>query len=234
MSRDVAIQPAPIARPARRLNQADPKLALILAAETVFAQQGIERASLREVAASAGQRNHHAVQYHFGSRQALVQAVFDHRMIQMEAARGLMLAAAEHDGALNDTRSLVEAIFRPQIDLIDAQGDHSYAAFLSEYLMLYPGSGFGEFGAHPPPQLSRCLALLRQKMAGLSDAAAQRRLIGACFLFLNILITHTRGNDSGAESFTETLDDTIDQIVAALVVPQREQLMAQPKKISLA
>ncbi len=182
----------------------------------MFARQGIERASLREIAASAGQRNHHAVQYHFGSRAALVQAVFDHRMIQMERTREGLLNTAT---APIDTRTLVEAIFLPQIDLIDAQGDHSYAAFLSEYLMLYPGRSFGEFGAHQPPQLARCLTLLRAQMAGLSDVAAQRRLIGACFLFLNILITHTRG-DEQAESFAEALDDTIAQIVAALTVPQ--------------
>jgi AcrR family transcriptional regulator len=200
---------------------ADSKLALILAAETVFARQGIERASLREIAASAGQRNHHAVQYHFGSRQALVQAVFDHRMMQMEETREALLNSAETDGASVDTRTLVEAIFLPQVDLIDAQGDHSYAAFLSEYLMLYPGISFGEFGANQPPQLARCLKLLRRQMVGLSDVAAQRRLIGACYLFLNILITHTRGEDEQAESFSEALDDTIDQVVAALMVPPR-------------
>ncbi len=186
----------------------------------MFARQGIERASLREIAATAGQRNHHAVQYHFGSRAALVQAVFDHRMIQMERTREGLLNSARATGAPIDTRTLVEAIFLPQIDLIDAQGDHSYAAFLSEYLMLYPGRSFGEFGAHQPPQLARCLKLLRAQMAGLSDVAAQRRLIGACFLFLNILITHTRG-DEQAESFAEALEDTIGQIVAALTVAQR-------------
>jgi AcrR family transcriptional regulator len=215
MPRISAVQTEKPARSASRPAQADPKLALILAAETMFARQGIERASLREIAASAGQRNHHAVQYHFGSRAALVQAVFDHRMIQMEHTRETLLNSAK---APIDTRTLVEAIFLPQIDLIDAQGDHSYAAFLSEYLMLYPGRSFGEFGAHQPPQLARCLKLLRAQMAGLSDVAAQRRLIGACYLFLNILITHTRG-DEQAESFAEALDDTIAQIVAALTLP---------------
>lgn len=204
----------------------DPKLALILAAETIFARQGIERASLREIAAHAGQRNHHAVQYHFGSRAALVQAVFDHRMAQMEHHREALLSEAGDAGAPGAMRKVVEAIFLPQIDLIDAQGDHSYAAFLSEYLMLYPGRGFGEFGANLPPQITRCLTLLRVAMADLPEAAAQRRLIGACFLFLNILITHVRGNgrpgdDEREESFARAVEDSIDQIVAALSVPWR-------------
>jgi len=62
-----------------------PKVALILAAELLFARDGIEGASLREIAAQAGQRNHHAVQYHFGSRDTLVQAVFDYRMCSPSA-----------------------------------------------------------------------------------------------------------------------------------------------------
>ena len=117
-----------------------PKVALILAAEVIFARDGIDSASLREIAALAGQRNHHAVQYHFGSRDALIQAVFDYRMEQMEAGRGTMLDAAQAEGKLGDLRTIVNIIFMPQIELIDAYGDHSYAAFLSAYLLRYLAS----------------------------------------------------------------------------------------------
>lgn len=199
--------------------QNDSKLALILAAETAFARDGIDSASLREIAAAAGQRNHHAVQYHFGSRQELVQAVFDYRMEQMEPARAAMLATATAAGKLDDTRTIVEAIFLPQIELIDAYGDHSYAAFLSEYLVRYPSSRYGAFGYQLPPHLVRSLDLLRAKLASLPDAAAQRRLITACFMFLNILATYTRERIDGEEDFAVALKDTINQIVAAIEAP---------------
>ena len=94
----------------RPVRSDDAKTRLILAAEILFAKGGIEGVSLREIAAAAGQRNHHAVQYHFGIRDTLVQAVFDYRMDQMEAARGAMLAAAEASGRLDDTRSIVETM----------------------------------------------------------------------------------------------------------------------------
>ena len=122
------------------------KIALILAGEAIFARDGIEGASLREIAARAGQRNHHAVQYHFGSRDALVQAVFDYRMDQMEPARGVMLSKAEAANLLGDVRTIAEIIFLPQIELIDAFGDHSYAAFLSVYLLRYQARQYGQFG----------------------------------------------------------------------------------------
>jgi AcrR family transcriptional regulator len=204
---------------AKPIPQTDSKLALILAAETVFARDGIDSASLREIAAEAGQRNHHAVQYHFGSREGLVQAVFDYRMEQMEPARSAMLTAARENGQLNDTRTIVEAIFLPQLELIDAYGDHSYAAFLSDYLVRYPSANFGGFGSRLPPHLVQTLDLLRRKMAHLSDAAAQRRLITTCFMFLNILVTHTRGSIDGEEEFKVSLADTVNLIVAAIEAP---------------
>ncbi len=208
-----------IAAPHPLLADDNPKVALILAAEVAFARNGIDGASLRDIAARAGQRNHHAVQYHFGSREALVQAVFDYRMDQMEAARGAMLEAARQAGRIGTTRAVVEAIFLPQIELIDEHGDNSYASFLSEYLQRYQGSRFGEFGERIAPNLGEVLQLLRACMATLPEAAAQRRLISACFMFLNILVIHTRGGNASAESFEAALGDTLDQIVLTLEAP---------------
>lgn len=210
--------PRPSAPLSSHLNQG-PKVALILAAEVLFARDGIEGASLREIASQAGQRNHHAVQYHFGSRDSLVQAVFDYRMNQMEEMRGLMLSQAEAEGKLTDLRTMVEVIFLPQIQLIDAFGDHSYAAFLTAYLQRYQAQQFGQFGDHVAPQLARTLALLRSCLGYLGEAAAQRRLITACFMFLNILVTHTSGNGSAEERFEDAVEDTIGQIVAAFSAP---------------
>ena len=50
---------------------------LIAAAETLFAERGIEGVSLREINAAAGQRNASSIQYHFGNRDGLLAAVID-------------------------------------------------------------------------------------------------------------------------------------------------------------
>jgi AcrR family transcriptional regulator len=73
----------------------DGKERMILIGEVVFADHGIAGASMREIASKAGQKNHYAVQYHFGSREGLVKAIFDYRMQQMEPARQAMLEQAE-------------------------------------------------------------------------------------------------------------------------------------------
>jgi AcrR family transcriptional regulator len=199
----------------------DAKTRLTLAAEALFAKGGIEGVSLREIAAAAGQGNHHAVQYHFGSREALVQAIFDHRMRQMEPRRAEMLAAAETAGRLGDARTLMEIVFLPQLDLPGQRGNHSYAQFLCQYLLRNKGSGFGDFGVALPPHLDRTLKLLRQRLAFLPESIAQRRLVTACFMFLNMLSAYAddRERRPDDESFEAAVDDTLEQIVLATCMP---------------
>ena len=58
-----------------RKDYSDGAWQLMVAAEKLFGQRGIENVSLREIAAAAGHANTSAVQYHFGSKESLVQAV---------------------------------------------------------------------------------------------------------------------------------------------------------------
>ena len=73
------------------------RVALIETAERLFAEQGIEAVSLRDVSRAAGQRNHSAAQYHFGDRAGLVAAVYEHRMRDVNERRQAMLATVAAD-----------------------------------------------------------------------------------------------------------------------------------------
>lgn len=216
---------APIEQPAKSpkaaIEPAEGKSRILAVAERLFADGGINGASLREIATAAGQRNHFAVQYHFGSRDGLVQAIFDHRMQEMEPIRERMLARAEAEGRLACTRALAEIVYLPQLELRDDDGRHSYAGFLSQYLLRTRSRRFGEFSSATPPGLARTLALLRERLAHLPEAAAQRRLVGASFMFVHILVHHgdPDWSDAGAEAFGVAVEDTLDQIVRCLEAP---------------
>ena len=71
------------------------------AAEELFAQHGFAGTSLRQVTSRADV-NIAAVNYHFGSKENLVNEVFRRRMDDMTAARLSQLdrALAEHPGQL--------------------------------------------------------------------------------------------------------------------------------------
>lgn len=201
----------------------DARSQIIAAAEQLFAAGGINGASLREIATAAGQGNHFAVQYHFGSREGLVQAIFEHRMLQMEARRTRMLADAEVTNRLGDVRTLLEIIYLPQLDLQGGDGRHSYAGFLSQYLLRTRSQRFGVFSPATPPSLARTLALLRDRVAHLPEAIAQRRLVSCSLMFVHILIHHSNDewDDNTGENFQSAMDDTLDQIELCMSAPLR-------------
>ncbi|CAN5352715.1 hypothetical protein BH10PSE4_BH10PSE4_27200 [soil metagenome] len=215
--------------PVGDLDSGGVKERLILEGEVLFAEHGINGASLREIAVRAGQRNHNAVQYHFVSREGLVRAIFEYRMLQMEPARGLMLDRAEASGLLTDARTLLDVIMLPQLSLEDAGGKHSYASFLSWYLLQNQSTKFGDFGSVSPPHLARALDLFRARLSYLPSPVAQRRLVNGCLMFLNILVSH-RGPGRLAdldEPFELALEDTMEMIVAGICMPLRtEHLLA--------
>lgn len=70
---------------------------LIRAAEEVFATKGVDGAQLRDIVALAGQGNPSAVQYHFGSRAGLLDAVMAGRQARTEQVLAPLLEDAGDD-----------------------------------------------------------------------------------------------------------------------------------------
>jgi len=213
----------------------DGRTRLILAAEKLFAKEGIASASLRQIATEAGLGNHTAVQYHFGSREGIVKAIVMYRNQQMELEREKMLAVAEARGTEKDIKTLIEIIILPQLSLVDVLGNHSYASFICQYLLKYQSNRFGDFGVELSKNLATTLKLLRERILYLPEHIAQRRLVTACFMFLNILSAYTYERRSNAlESFENALDDTIDQIVVAISMPLHANEHAKLKRSATA
>lgn len=67
---------------------------LLDAAESLFAEHGVDGASMRQIAHKAG-ANLAACHYHFGSKEGLVRAVFQRRLSELNAARLAALSAYE-------------------------------------------------------------------------------------------------------------------------------------------
>ncbi|AJF64355.1 TetR/AcrR family transcriptional regulator [Streptomyces vietnamensis] len=78
---------------------------LIRAAEELFAAQGVDGAQLRDIVKLAGQANPSAVQYHFGSRAGLLDAVMAGRQTRTEQVLAPLL-----DDAGEDLKQLIAAL----------------------------------------------------------------------------------------------------------------------------
>src|SRR5262245_45806607 len=86
---------------------------LILLAERMFAERGIEAVSLRAIGEAAGQRNKTAVQYHFGDRTALVSAIYAYRSEQLDARRAALLATHYELGEPDGSDTLLRILLQP-------------------------------------------------------------------------------------------------------------------------
>lgn len=89
---------------------------IIDVAERLFAQQGFDAVSLRQIAIEAGLSNPFSVQYHFGDRDGLVRAIYASRLPRIDADRAELLHKLEQSGAEIGVAQLVHCICRPFID----------------------------------------------------------------------------------------------------------------------
>jgi AcrR family transcriptional regulator len=115
------------------------RVALIEAAESLFAQFGLEAVSMRQIGAAIGSGNTRVVAYHFGTMDDLIEAIYRYRLPAMDERRRELLHAAETAGQGNDIARLLRIICLPFFEQVDAAGSHSYGRFL--FAMLKKGRG---------------------------------------------------------------------------------------------
>ena len=103
--------------------QAATKAAVFNAAERLFALHGFQNVSVRDITAEAGV-NLASVNYHFGSKDALLFEIFRKRTAELNRERARMLhEAAERCGGKPAVRDILEAYFAPPLRWSDPAND---------------------------------------------------------------------------------------------------------------
>ncbi len=87
---------------------------LLDAAEALFADEGIQATSLRRITEKAG-TNLAAVNYHFRSKEALIEAVFARRLIPINEERLRLLDRVEAAGGNPSLEEALRAFFVPEV-----------------------------------------------------------------------------------------------------------------------
>src|SRR5690606_36372741 len=80
---------------------------------------------------AAGSLNTNVVGYYIGSKEALVEAIYSHRLPAIDARRAELLA--ELDGAEQgqDCKALLKAMWLPLFEQKSANNLHTYARFIA-------------------------------------------------------------------------------------------------------
>ena len=65
---------------------------ILLAAERLIADHGVDGVSMRQIGAAIGSGNNSAVLYHFGSKEKLVEAIFEYRLPRLRERRAELVA----------------------------------------------------------------------------------------------------------------------------------------------
>ena len=155
----------------------DTRLRLILAAERLFAERGIEAVSLREINIAAGQKNSGASHYHFGSKDGLIEAIFLYRHAATSARRREFADHIERDGAAKDVRRLVEALVLPLAEqFTGTAGGSRYVRFLQQVHDEPKSRGFSRFRGKVDEAQIRIERMLRRALEGVPRPLLDLRL----------------------------------------------------------
>ncbi len=138
---------------------------LILAAERLFAESGIDGVSLRQINLAAGQKNSSAAHYHFGSKDTLIMAIYAYRMSRVNERRLAALEHIESENKQTSLRDLIGAIVLPIVEEIEADDSgRNYIRFMAQ-AMGHPQLDLMELWQQENGSgLARAVAWLRQAL----------------------------------------------------------------------
>ncbi|WP_198668621.1 TetR/AcrR family transcriptional regulator [Streptomyces triticisoli] len=200
---------------------------LVDVAERLFAERGIDAVSLRTVGAEAGQRNKSAAQYHFGSRQGLLDAIVAARSAPVDARRAELLAQVRQAAAPPDLRTLVTLLVQPlaeSVEGVEGMGGSSthYLRFLAQAAD-EPSVRAAWRDTYAAPASVRAVNDgIRALLADLPDDDLERRLEWCAVVTVRLLAEHERrhhAGESGPGALARTVRELVEMQVALLRCP---------------
>src|SRR5258707_4297995 len=97
-----------VGRPVRTERASSTQEAILVAAERLFAEQGVFAVSNRQVSEAAGQGNNAAVGYHFGTKTDLVRAIEQKHRASIEGLLETMVARTKDSTEVRDWVACLE------------------------------------------------------------------------------------------------------------------------------
>ncbi|MDP6675401.1 MAG: helix-turn-helix domain-containing protein [Gammaproteobacteria bacterium] len=170
----------------------------MLTAEKLFAERGIDRVSIRQINLAAGQKNSSATQYHFGTKIALLEALFDYRMEPINQHRLEMLRELEAAGDTDNLQRLIGALVQPLAEQLKSQGAGYYYIPIVAQVIGHPNyHEIARHRSHHGAGLQWLLTLIKKNLPVIPEALILQRFGMALRQVFNELADYQRLNLSG-------------------------------------
>ncbi len=197
---------------------------LLREAERLFARRGLYQVTVREITEAAEQRNVSALNYHFGSREGLLDAILSRHGDPLDIARGELLGRVGREAS---TRELVEALVVPYAANLAQAEDRDYLRIVAQL-----SSQFSTWRVQAPgtgPYLIEILGLLEARPPELAAAVRRERVVEMIMLMTvamaeraRVIESHTREPELDEPTFVENLTDVL---VGVLEAPVRRAVL---------
>ena len=202
------------------------RLELTLAAEKVFALNGLRGATLRQIREEAGQKNESVIHYHFGSRDAIIESVLHLRSKPMDEARMVMLERirAENNGVPLSSRQVACCCILPLAHyLLDTeQAPGYYMRFLVQ--LRVDRSAWRQFSGLHDRGLNECIKALREAKPYMPTGVLDQRFVSMMYMHLNGMAAIEQIQGEKPESFRPDeawirIEDLITTVAAFMDAP---------------
>lgn len=147
----------------------DTRSRILDVAEELFSEQGIDRVSIRDITTVA-EVNLGAINYHFGSKEDLIAAVLERRIVPVNEARLAALDAIQRSPRSGPkVEDILEAFIRPTVECAfgTPQGGRAFSKL------------FGRCLAEPSPEVEALLKRQFEPLVARFDAALMKALPNA-------------------------------------------------------
>jgi AcrR family transcriptional regulator len=202
---------------------------LLDVAERLFGERGYQAVSLREIRIAAGARNTAAMQFHFGDRDGLVDALMARHMPRIAEIQQRLYDRMIAEGREQDARSLVEVLVRPAAEYLTwGRAERSWVKVMGELSSMPQLHGYEMRSAAPAPGLEVGSRLYERLCTVMPRRLAARRMVLLAQSAVQICADRARLFDADpAESatglpmpvFIENLTDMIQGSLFAPVSP---------------
>jgi AcrR family transcriptional regulator len=186
-----------------------------IAAQRLFALHGIDGVTTAQIVAAAGQRNKASVQYHFGSKEALVGELLVDGARKVDAVRQAMLNALAKSGEPTTVRQVLDAYILPvhQLTVTEPVGG-TYLRFLSNVQLTHRELFRKYIGSEWNTGYRRCLQHFRELLTHIPTPLLEQRLsLVAVYTTTVLSIKEWPADDAHAPSRLWVPPYTLDNIL---------------------